>query len=444
MRTQIKIHRSRSGSVLMIALVTGGVLGVSMLSYFLLMNHQNTMVHRGQAWNHALTMAEAGVEDALAHLNIDFGTNNPFGNPSQGWSGPVAGPAALDDERSLAGGRYSVLIERAAGTGFPIITSNGKVKVPNSSQFVERQVQVRCVPKAAYQSAMVVRKDITFNGNNITTDSYDSTSNFYSTSNRYDQLKRKAGGDIVSTEGFINVGNADIKGKLYTGPINAGQYSVGPGGSVGDLNWNGPGIQPGGWYFNDFNADFTPVGVPDSKPEASSWALSTIASGSGSKPKTNFLQGGYAYLHAGELKLTKTTDRIVVTGDAKLYVTGNISIAGQIVVEPGATLKLYAAGASSQFKIVNAAGVASAFQYYGLPSNTQITWTGNSEFIGVVYAPNANLKLSGGGSGALGNDFQGSMVVNAISLVGNFSFHFDEALKKIIPSGWVVTRWEEL
>jgi len=439
MRTQIKIHRSRSGSVLMIALVTGGVLGVSMLSYFLLMNHQNTMVHRGQAWNHALTMAEAGVEDALAHLNIDFGTNNPFGNPSQGWSGPVAGPATLDDERSLAGGRYSVLIERAAGTGFPIITSNGKVKVPNSSQFVERQVQVRCVPKAAYQSAMVVRKDITFNGNNITTDSYDSTSNFYSTSNRYDQLKRKAGGDIVSTEGFINVGNADIKGKLYTGPINAGQYSVGPGGSVGDLNWNGPGIQPGGWYFNDFNADFTPVGVPNTKPEASSWAPSPTMG----TPVTNkYVLNGDAYKHDGELKLTKKTDEIVVTGNAKLYVTGNISIAGQIVVEPGATLKLYAAGASSQFKIVNAAGVASAFQYYGLPSNTQITWTGNSEFIGVVYAPNANLKLSGGGSG--GNDFQGSMVVNAISLVGNFSFHFDEALKKIIPSGWVVTRWEEL
>ena len=74
---------------------------------------------------------------------------------------------------------------------------------------------------------MAARRDITFNGNNIAVDSYDSGDPLYNTNGKYDANKRKAGGNIASTGGFISVGNADVKGKLYTGPINAGQFSVG-------------------------------------------------------------------------------------------------------------------------------------------------------------------------------------------------------------------------
>src|SRR5262245_50276550 len=129
MKTKQSQQRNESGSVLMIALVMAGILGVCLISYFTLMNHQNRMVFRGQAWNHALSLAEAGVEDALAHINLEFGTNNPIGG-TDGWSGPTGGPATLSSPRNLAGGSYSVTIS----AGFPVVTSTGRVQVPNSSQ----------------------------------------------------------------------------------------------------------------------------------------------------------------------------------------------------------------------------------------------------------------------------------------------------------------------
>ena len=51
------------------------------------------------------------------------------------------------------------------------------------------------------------------------------------------------------------------------------------------------------------------------------------------------------------------------------------------------------------------------------------------------------MKLGGGGNSAL--DFQGACVVEALAMNGHFKFHFDEALKKRIVSGYVVSLWKE-
>src|SRR5690349_1083458 len=63
------------------------VLGIGLSSYLMLMRWQYVSVTRSQAWNASLTMAEAGVEEALAQLNpsaLIFTTNiNPGAN---GWT----------------------------------------------------------------------------------------------------------------------------------------------------------------------------------------------------------------------------------------------------------------------------------------------------------------------------------------------------------------------
>lgn len=409
----------------MVALVTAVILGISLVSYLLLMEHQNRMVVRGQAWNQALTLAEAGVEDALAHLNRKFGTNNTRGGEN-GWVGAIWGPASLDGQRALVGGKYSASISG----GLPVISATGWVAVASSSQVIERHVRVYCDTEAAFQGAMAAKLGITFNGDNITVDSYDSDDSSHSTpEGKYDYAKRKAGGDVASTEGFINVGNADIKGKLYTGPVNSGQYNVGPNGSVGDLAWNGPGIQTG-WYFNDFNMNFAevgepyPVGLPPSGNPTNVWQL-----------------GDAKYKFSGNFSAT-STDTILVLGKAEVYVTGTFDMKGQILIAPNASLKLYVAGNSARLNKVNTSGNAFSFQYYGLPSNTSLSWGGNDEYVGTIYAPQATLKLGGGGEDAY--DYQGACVVNAITMNGHFSFHFDENLRRKGPrSGYVVNRWEE-
>ena len=119
MNTRKLQRNGQAGSVLMVALVTALILGIALASYLMLMQHQSRMVNRGQAWNHALALAEAGVEDALAQLNRSFGTNNSRGGIN-GWSGSASGPANLATPRELSVGKtYLVTIS----AGLPIITS---------------------------------------------------------------------------------------------------------------------------------------------------------------------------------------------------------------------------------------------------------------------------------------------------------------------------------
>jgi hypothetical protein len=133
-------------------------------------------------------------------------------------------------------------------------------------------------------------------------------------------------------------------------------------------------------------------------------------------------------------------------------VTGDFLIPNnwEIKVEPGSTFKVYVGqptgtGTQAQFGIVNTAGGtdAAVFQYYGLPSNTAVTWNGNNTYKGTVYAPQATFTLGGGG--ALPYDYQGACVVYEVKMNGNFNFHYDENLKKKDPySGYVAGRWQEL
>src|SRR3954452_14411537 len=78
---------------------------------------------------------------------------------------------------------------------------------------------------------------IDLKGNGVATDSFDSTDPNYSTNGLYTPLRRKAGGNVVTsdqiTNSIISVGNANIAGKITTGP--SGGVSIGPNGTVGDL-----------------------------------------------------------------------------------------------------------------------------------------------------------------------------------------------------------------
>src|SRR4051812_40943309 len=66
----MKILRFKNNaSVMVLALVTSAVLFVGLASYFTLVQSQNNSVVRSQTWNTAIPAAEAGIEDALTHLN---------------------------------------------------------------------------------------------------------------------------------------------------------------------------------------------------------------------------------------------------------------------------------------------------------------------------------------------------------------------------------------
>jgi hypothetical protein len=74
---------------------------------------------------------------------------------------------------------------------------------------------------------------------------------------------------------------------------------------------------------------------------------------------------------------------------------------------------------------------ATAFQYYGLPGNGRVVWSGNETFLGTVYAPSATFRLGGGGNNVM--DFQGACAAGTIVLTGHCNFHFDENLAERGP-----------
>jgi hypothetical protein len=118
---------------------------------------------------------------------------------------------------------------------------------------------------------------------------------------------------------------------------------------------------------------------------------------------------------------------------------------GKIEIAPGATLKLFVSAPSANIGgngVVNNGGNALNFQYYGLPSNTSLSMSGNAAFTGVIYAPQAALSLGGGGNNNY--DFVGGSVTKTAKLNGHFNFHYDECLKQGPAREYVITAWNEI
>jgi len=125
-----------------------------------------------------------------------------------------------------------------------------------------------------------------------------------------------------------------------------------------------------------------------------------------------------------------------------LKMSGNDSI----TIATGGGLTSYSGGDSVVIGgngVFNQTGYAANLMFYGTPSVTSLTLNGNGEFTGVVVAPNANVRLNGGGTGV--DDFSGSMLVNSVKMNGHFRFHYDEALSRIPNTGrFLITSWDEI
>jgi hypothetical protein len=208
---------------------------------------------------------------------------------------------------------------------------------------------------------------------------------------------------------------------------------IGPNGGVGSHVWQAShkGIQPG-WSSDDMNLQFPDVKDP----------FTAGYSTPGGNP--------LAITSSGNWLLSSLNKTLVVKSNvqAVLKVTGSISITGndKVVIEPGASLQLYMAGATAKIAgngVINQPGNATNFIYYGMPANTSLDFSGNGSFIGAIYAPNANFTLGGGGSTI--TDFCGASVTASVKMNGHFRFHYDENLGRVGPlRGFVVTAWNEI
>jgi hypothetical protein len=140
------------------------------------------------------------------------------------------------------------------------------VSVPDATRnYIGRGVRAATSKDYLFTKALVAKGQIDMKGNNVTTDSFDSSDPNYSTNGLYTSAKRKANGDVATNSQLtnsLNVGNANIYGKISTGPN--GSADIGANGIVGDMAWHAAGNTgvESGYSANDMNVSLQDVKVP--------------------------------------------------------------------------------------------------------------------------------------------------------------------------------------
>ncbi len=448
---KLKTNRREQGGALTVTVAALAVVGISLGSYLSLVSSQNLSVMRSLAWASAVPAMEAGVEEALTHLyrhDLSGLAQDGWYRASDGWYQKFG---------NLGGG--FVYLSRIQPVDPPVIVSTGISPTPrgpsavgtsfwdmldaasDTQNFVRRSVRVHTFREGSFfVKGMVAKGEIDISGNNVTSNSFDSRTPVYSTGGRYDPLKTKDKGDIATNSGLVNsldVGNAKIYGSIATGP--GGSISIGPKGSVGDKLWvssGNKGIQPG-HSSSDMNVSFPDVEAPFT---------------TGTYPAGRTDASGTVWTHVlgdGDYMLSSLSGNILVEGDARIYVSSDVSMTGNdiLMITNNASLEMYVAAPRASLGgngVINADGYAESFSYYGLPSNTYLSLGGNAAYTGTIYAPQADFHLGGGGNNNY--DFVGASITSTVKLNGNFNFHYDEALADSDKGGrgFIPVSWNEM
>jgi hypothetical protein len=422
------------------------------LTYFLVAAQSESLtVARSQAWNNAMVVAEAGLEEGLAFVNKYANGNQLLGSwvstgsaSGDNWSTSGAATNIFSKARNDIFGRgvsYLVVITNLSPTNL-VIKSTGTVPGPSiwSSQSISRSVVVSAVVYGPGMSGLIAKGGVVLSGSALI-DSFNSLDPGFSLNGQYTFTNHEAHGDLLIANGNLTMsGSSSIFGMVFTGPANT--ISTTSNNRIGDTNW-GSGIEPG-WTNNTANvaiADAPPMppgATWNPLPPVSSFGSTNMyVLDGGGQGNTNF------YAVPGGFNLSGSDQMVITNGGVFLQMAGSFSTSGQsaIHVTPNSTLKAWLNGdtAISGSGVINDAGYATNVVFYGTTNATHIAMSGSSEFIGVLDAPYANVNYSGSA------DFIGSFVVNTFNDSGGAGIHFDEGLMGgILNNGYTISSWHEV
>ena len=413
-----------SGGILVVTLVISSLVGLMLASYLKMVSSQNTYTFRSQVWNSAIPLCEAGVEEALAHLNA-LGTNNNFG--IRGWTLETNGYVR---ERTLDDGTYRAIID----TNFPpIITVQGRVRAPlQTAKYITRTVQVRTKWNYTFPQAIIAKSEIDLGGTSSRIDSFISTN---IVGGQYNLIYARAEAPVAclaTTPGKFDLANTKIHGRIgYSAPGNV----IWSSGGVGDSLWLtlNTGVQAG-HSVSDLNVYVPDIVLPDNFGPVFAPSGKTI---SGVTYKYVF-DSGYYRMSTFTLN---TSEKALFRGKANVHVLGDMRVNGTIVVETTGDVTLYCGG-KVELKgggVANYRGYAANFAINGLNTCTEVEYGGSTRFIGTIYAPRALVKVTGGA------DIVGAIVADRFDFKGGFKLHYDECIQGKAEIGrFLVASWMEL
>lgn len=357
---QASKRRATEGNFLVMALVAATVMGTTLAAYLNLANHHNLSMVRSYSWNAVIPFAEAGIEEALTHMNT-MGNQANWG--TNGWT---YSNGTFQVSRTLGDGSYTVSI---TSNSTPTVTSIGFLTMPVTDKVLSRTVQVTSANLGTGIRGLTAIGGIELVGN-IILDSFDSTDPLKSVNGLYDASVRQDNGYVGSVNGSITGGGGIVYGSAATGPTG----SASSAGTIGDASWHaggGSGIQPG-HYANDLNVSF-----PD--------ATAPFTSGTGILGT-----GGTGYLTNYNVSTSSATSYNYPTNASGAVTTNIVTLTTNAVPS-----LLPASGLTTNAMVSSGTATTSASLPAGLPPSTTIVTNTSAQSLGPYGSAGAALAAAG-------------------------------------------------
>jgi Tfp pilus assembly protein PilX len=411
------------GSALLAMLILVVILAGLSGSYMSLAFSEFQNAHRNARLQAAMNVAEASAEEAIqAILN-----NQWTGWTALGGNRYVREMDAYQYYGETTSGRIYVDFSNPSR---PILVCEGLVN--DRVGQLGKQVRMDLETRGLFANGLTSRNSVSFKGNNVLVDSYNSGSGAYNI--LFNRNDRGTVGSISVEVDSVDIQNAYVFGFVATG---GGPPKVGANGTIRGKNTPLAVKVDATRVSTDFYANFDTIATPSAPTAPTSLPPgNVIGTPSGANVTYN--------LNALSIGNTQT---LTVNGPVTLIVKGNVDIKGVLDISQHGRLTVYVEGDMD----VGGTGIVNGTQ---LPSHAVIFGTaptaggqtiklhGNGAMHGAVYAPNANLDLKGGGNSG---EFFGAAVANDIFINGNYEFHYDEALDSFnYKRDYRIARWREL
>jgi hypothetical protein len=433
------------GATLVVALVFSAGISIALAGYLSLGRTTLKLAHRSYYQNVAMNLAETGLERGMRAVQMHKkGAADAWTNPWAWEAGGGAWKLVADDAANYEGNAKGALrvVVQNVGTTEPVILARSRVQLHEGSP-VEKWLMITTSKTSKFDIGLV-GDYVTFNGIGARANSYDSSLGDYDASLNHGANVTVAALGVTASS--MSVGNATIEGNVATATGEGEKgIAVGPRGNVtGSVTYD---------FTRDYQVEPEPGLV-----EFAAGALtgSHVLGDTGGTPGKHFGKDALFYKYesitvgAKETLSVKENTIVVVTltktGGTALKVFGTDAI---IRIPSTSTLAFYIEGDVD----ILGSGVANEgrpmqFQIWGTlpepsdkPQDFKIA--GNGDFSGIIYAPNADVSLNGGGKDT--DDVKGAVIGKKITINGSGEFHYDESLAKMdFGDAYRLKAWSEL
>ncbi|MBI5382382.1 MAG: hypothetical protein HZA31_10825 [Opitutae bacterium] len=439
---------AQRGSVLLVALLLSAAIGISLLSYLQLCKQSLQFSQRSFYANAAMNLAEIGVEEAL----YCFNQLDNVANAADAWASPWVCGSGTD---TTAHRTFSTLPAPAPGASVvvkvyvsnykpatgasPVIVAQATLTPPTGAAIV-KMIEVTLRRRSLFATGLVARTNVNWGGNqksDIDSWNSDPDNNPATAPVPYAVANRTA----MCTVGCPTASGTAVtlSGEIYGFAASGGGAIV--GGSVHGL---GTTVNDPSRRRTDFAATFPTPAVPSTNNSIVSPFPATL-------PRAGDTASGSVYYYNVQSALTIPDNTTITASKKVVLVMTNHASVNVIALNGNKSINI---GANAELTIYTNGGMQiggngftnnmpSQLIIYGTGTTAQtITFSGNGDFTGIIYAPNATVQMHGGGNN--GNVY-GSITANTIDMNGHYAFHYDEAVSKINAGNpYGLAKWREL